>query len=43
MVEYLSHSVEHGVRLLIWVQTLFGWAIGLLVVAIVSGLARKTE
>lgn len=43
VVEYRSHSAEHGVRLLIWVQTLFGWAIGLLVVAIVSGLARKTE
>jgi hypothetical protein len=31
------------VQLLIWLETLFGWIAGLLLVAVVSGLARKQD
>jgi hypothetical protein len=31
------------VQLLIWVETLLGWLAGLLLVAVVSGLARKQD
>ncbi len=30
-------------QLVIWLETLFGWVAGLLLVAEVSGLARKTD
>ncbi|BBN55851.1 hypothetical protein TRE132_39760 [Pseudomonas chlororaphis subsp. aurantiaca] len=33
----------HGIRLLIWLETLIGWGISLLLVAIVSGLTRRKE
>jgi len=38
-----SWSNGHWVRLLIWFETLFGWVCSLLLVAIVSGLARRSE
>jgi hypothetical protein len=33
----------HGARLLIWFQTLFGWICSLMLVAVVSGFARRSE
>jgi hypothetical protein len=33
----------HAARLLIWLQTLFGWLSSLLLVAIVSGFSRRNE
>lgn len=33
----------HGIRFLIWLETLIGWGISLLLVAIVSGLTRRKE
>lgn len=41
--EILTLSSGHVARLLIWFETLFGWVCSLLLVAIVSGLARRSE
>ncbi|MDF9619678.1 hypothetical protein P5705_18685 [Pseudomonas entomophila] len=41
--EFRVFEWKHVVRLVIWLQTLIGWGIGLLAAAIISGLARKTE
>jgi hypothetical protein len=41
--EFRALTAQHAVRLVIWLQTLIGWGIGLLAAAIISGLARKTE
>jgi hypothetical protein len=41
--ETLSVSPGHVARWLAWFQTLFGWLASLLLVAIVSGLARRHE
>lgn len=41
--EILNWSSGHVARLLIWLETLFGWVCSLLLVAIVSGLARRSE
>lgn len=41
--EFQALTAQHAVRLVIWLQTLIGWGIGLLAAAIISGLARKTE
>lgn len=40
---FLNWSSGHVARLLIWFETLFGWVCSLLLVAIVSGLARRSE
>ena len=42
-VELLSFSPPHWVRLLNWIQILYGWVASLLFVAIVSGMARRSE
>ena len=42
-VELLSLSPPHWVRLLNWFQILYGWVASLLFVAIVSGMARRSE
>lgn len=41
--EILNWSSGHAARLLIWFETLFGWVCSLLLAAIVSGLARRSE
>lgn len=41
--ELLSMDAEHITRLLVWAQTLFGWIVSLLFVAIVSGMAKRRE
>lgn len=41
--EILNWSSGHVARMLIWFETLFGWVCSLLLVAIVSGLARRSE
>lgn len=41
--ELLSFSTQHLVRLLNWFQILYGWVASLLFVAIVSGMARRSE
>jgi len=41
--DLLFFDWKHVTRLLIWFQTLFGWVASLLLVAIVSGLARRRE
>ncbi|WP_256326718.1 hypothetical protein [Pseudomonas sp. UC 17F4] len=41
--EFISFGWKHFVRLLIWFEILVGWGISLLMVAIVSGLARRSE
>lgn len=41
--EILNLSSGHVARMLIWLETLFGWVCSLLLVAIVSGLARRSE
>ncbi|RJP67990.1 MAG: membrane-associated oxidoreductase [Comamonadaceae bacterium] len=41
--EWLARSHGHKVRWLIWFETLFGWIGSLLLVGIVSGIARRTE
>ncbi|UVM53992.1 autotransporter adhesin family protein [Pseudomonas sp. B21-012] len=41
--EFTSFGWKHFVRLLIWFEILVGWGISLLMVAIVSGLARRSE
>ena len=40
---FLNWSSGHVARLLIWFETLFGWVCSLLLAAIVSGLARRSE
>lgn len=41
--EFSAFGWKHFVRLVIWFEILVGWGIGLLMVAIVSGLARRSE
>ncbi|MDD1015089.1 polymer-forming cytoskeletal protein [Pseudomonas rubra] len=41
--EFTSFGWKHFVRLVIWLEILIGWGISLLMVAIVSGLARRSE
>lgn len=41
--EFTAFGWKHFVRLLIWFEVLVGWGISLLMVAIVSGLARRSE
>ncbi|QBF29114.1 membrane-associated oxidoreductase [Pseudomonas tructae] len=41
--EFTSFGWKHFVRLVIWLEILVGWGISLLMVAIVSGLARRSE
>ena len=41
--EFTSFGWKHFVRLVIWFEILVGWGISLLMVAIVSGLARRSE
>ncbi len=41
--ELSSFDAEHITRLVVWVQTLFGWITSLLLVAIVSGLTKRRE
>ncbi|MGF6594525.1 hypothetical protein [Pseudomonas sp. 2835] len=41
--EFTSFGWKHFIRLLIWFEILVGWGISLLMVAIVSGLARRSE
>jgi hypothetical protein len=41
--EWKQVGAAHVVRWLVWFETLFGWISGLLLVSIVSGLARRTE
>ncbi|MCG8291737.1 hypothetical protein [Pseudomonas entomophila] len=43
LAELFAGSAKHWVRLVIWAEILLGWGFSLLLVAIVSGLARKTE
>ncbi|MFN3304657.1 MAG: hypothetical protein ACK44A_13175 [Roseateles sp.] len=41
--EWTEVGAAHVVRWLVWFETLFGWVAGLLLVSIVSGLARRSE
>jgi len=41
--ELISFDAEHTTRLIVWIQTLFGWITSLLLVAIVSGLTKRRE
>jgi len=42
--EYFGHwSFKHFVRLVIWFEILFGWVASLLLVAVVSGLTKRSE
>ncbi|CAE6727265.1 hypothetical protein NTGZN8_360027 [Candidatus Nitrotoga fabula] len=34
---------KHATRLLMWLETLFGWVSSLLMVAVLSGLAKRRE
>jgi hypothetical protein len=43
VAELFHVSVHHAVRWLIWLETLFGWVASLLLAAIVSGLAKRSE
>lgn len=42
-VELFSFNPGHWVRLLNWIETLYGWVASLLFVAIVSGMSRRSE
>jgi hypothetical protein len=41
--EFTAFGWKYFTRLVIWFQTLFGWMLSLLLVAIVSGLTRRKE
>lgn len=41
--EFFSFGWKQFTRLVVWAETLFGWVAGLLLVAIVSGLAKRRE
>lgn len=41
--EFTAFGWKYFTRLMIWLQTLFGWVLSLLLVAIVSGLTRRRE
>ena len=41
--ELRSTGWKHGARLVLWAETLFGWLVSLLLVAIVSGLIKRRE
>lgn len=41
--EFFSISAAHFVRLLNWIEILYGWVASLLFVAIVSGMSRRSE
>lgn len=41
--EFRERGINHLTRLVIWLQTLFGWVASLLLVAIVSGLTKRRE
>jgi hypothetical protein len=41
--EFFSFSAAHFVRLLNWIEILYGWIASLLFVAIVSGMSRRSE
>jgi hypothetical protein len=41
--EFWTFDINHVTRLVIWFETLFGWVASLLLVAIVSGLAKRRE
>lgn len=41
--ELTSFGWKHFIRILIWFETLFGWLVSLLLVAIVSGLAKRKD
>ena len=43
VVELLSFSPAHWVRLLNWFEIVYGWVASLLFVAIVSGMSRRSE
>nr|SPS05077.1 conserved protein of unknown function [Candidatus Nitrotoga fabula] len=40
---FANWSWQHNIRLLVWFETLFGWLSGLLLAAVVSGLAKRRE
>ncbi|MGY1448435.1 hypothetical protein [Pseudomonas chlororaphis] len=42
-VEFWNWDWGHSIRFLVWLETLIGWGISLLLVAIVSGLTRRKE
>ncbi|AZE05881.1 hypothetical protein [Pseudomonas chlororaphis] len=42
-LEFWNWDWGHSVRFLVWLETLIGWGISLLLVAIVSGLTRRKE
>jgi hypothetical protein len=41
--ELKAHSLKHITRLVVWFEILFGWTSSLLLVAVVSGLAKRRE
>lgn len=41
--ELKTHSLKHITRLVVWFEILFGWMSSLLLVAVVSGLAKRRE
>lgn len=40
---FTNWSWQHNIRLLVWFETLFGWLSGLLLAAVVSGLAKRRK
>ncbi len=43
LVEFLSLGWKQFTRLVVWAETLFGWVAGLVLAAVVSGLAKRRE
>jgi hypothetical protein len=43
VVEFRSLTLKHLIRLVLWFEIIYGWVASLLVVAVVSGLAKRTE
>jgi hypothetical protein len=39
--EFLSFTINHVIRLIIWIETLFGWMASLMLVAFLTGLSDR--
>lgn len=43
LAEYGARGLKHAVRFVLWCEIIFGWVAGVLLVAVVSGLTKRTE
>ena len=41
--EWITFSAKHGVRIVLWIEIFFGWIGTVLLVAVVTGLAKSTS